>query len=677
MIESADSTELLMDADATPTPPTVTRSGWHCRRIVIVFGVIIIGLVILGFWQPWRNPRLPDGKDSTPIEGAVQWTFDDPRLTFPTPYRNVRPEVKYVGDAACAGCHVSHSDKYRQHPMGRSLATVANATPLERYDVLAHNPFKAGIYNYRIEHEKDRVRHLETVNDRTGRAVAETTAEVNYVVGSGRNGRAYLIDRDGYLFASPITWYPLKGIWDLSPGYEKNNPHFGRAINPSCLFCHANHADHISGTANRYHTPNVHAEAIGCERCHGPGELHVQRRAGGMPVAGLDETIVNPSKLEHSLREAVCQQCHLQGHQRVLRRGCDTFDYRPGLPLHLFMSDFVDPAKETDEAKFVGSVEQMYASGCFQKGKGAGKLGCISCHDPHSVPLPEQKVAFYRDRCMNCHKDRGCSLPLAVRPENNCVACHMPPTGSDLRHTTITDHRVLRQPGPRKPHPLAPKAPPDERPAPKETTLVNFHAYLIPTPGSEDDRDLAIALMREADRRKPTGTGRGLVEGALSQLDAAIQRADNDVGALEARGNALWDLGRRDEAAADYDRVLKLAPDREGTLYRAADLAQRRGQLDTARLYAERAIQVNPWRWEYHLTLAKVYAQGNDWASAAKECREVHKLYATNPESRHLLVVSLLRQKDKSEAKREFDILMELNPPKPEELRRWFELQMR
>ncbi len=666
-----------MDADATPTPPSDARLGSHRSRNLILFGVVILAIVVLGFWQPWRDPRLPGGTDTTPIEGSAQWKFSDPRLTYPTPYRNVRPEVNYVGDAACAGCHISHSDKYRQHPMGRSLATVANATPLERYDLHAHNPFKAGLFTYRIEQEKDGVRHAESVDGRSGLAVAETSAKVNYVVGSGRNGRAYLIDRDGYLFASPITWYPIKGIWDLSPGYEKNNPHFGRPITPSCLFCHANHADHVSGTANRYRTPNFHGEAIGCERCHGPGELHVQRRAEEMPVTGLDETIVNPSKLEHSLREAVCQQCHLQGHQRVLRQGTDTFDYRPGLPFQLFMSDFVDPPKETDEAKFVGSVEQMYASTCFQKGEGAGKLGCISCHDPHSVPLPERKVAFYRDRCMNCHKDRGCNLPLAARPENNCVACHMPPTGSDLRHTTITDHRVLRQPEAKRPKPLAMKAPPDQRPATKEATLVNFHAHLIPSPGPEDDRDLAIALMREADRRKTTGTGRGLVERALPLLDAAIQRDENDVVALEARGNVLWDLRRRDEAAADYDRVLKLAPGREGTLFLAADLALRLGQLDTARLYVERAIQVNPWRWEYHLTLAKVYAQGNDWASAAKECREVHKLYATNPESRHLLVGSLLRQKDKAEAKREFDILMELNPPKPEELRRWFEQQMR
>ena len=33
----------------------------------------------------------------------------DPRLTFATPYRNVRPDVEYVGDPSCANCHVSHS----------------------------------------------------------------------------------------------------------------------------------------------------------------------------------------------------------------------------------------------------------------------------------------------------------------------------------------------------------------------------------------------------------------------------------------------------------------------------------------------------------------------------------------------------------------------------------------
>jgi len=583
--------------------------------------------------------------------------------------------VKYVGDAACAGCHTKHADTYHQHPMGRSLAAVATAAPLERYDAAAHNPFAVGTLTYRIDRRADGVRHIETATDRTGRSVAETVAEVSHVVGSGRNGRAYLIDREGYLFSSPVTWYPRKGAWDLSPGYEKVNPHFGRPINPDCLFCHSNGAEPVSGTLNRYRTPVFRGEAIGCERCHGPGELHVRQRERGEPVAGLDDTIVNPSKLEHSLREAVCQQCHLQGHQRVWRHGAGAFDFRPGLPFHLFMSEFVEPPGEVG-LKFVGSVEQMYASRCFQKGAGASKMGCVSCHDPHAVPAPEQKIAFYRDRCVNCHKDRGCSLPPAARPENNCVACHMPPTGSDLKHTTITDHRVLRLAEPAKPNSGAAKVPKDNRPI-GEDTLVNFHAHLLPTESPEAARARAIALIREADRRKPTGTGRPLVGRALPLLEAAVARDETDFTALEARGNALWDLGRHEDAAADYDRALKLAPEQETTLFLAASLALQLNRPGAAQSYAERAVRVNPWRWEYRLALARACAQKNDWESAARECREVLKLHATELGARRLLVLCYARQRKRADAQREFDTLMDLGPPQPDELRRWFAEQTR
>ena len=66
---------------------------------------------------------------------------EDPRLSYPTPYRNVRPGVHYVGDAACAECHPRVAAAYRQHPMSRSLAPVAEMRPVERYDADARNPF--------------------------------------------------------------------------------------------------------------------------------------------------------------------------------------------------------------------------------------------------------------------------------------------------------------------------------------------------------------------------------------------------------------------------------------------------------------------------------------------------------------------------------------------------------
>src|SRR5262245_28828128 len=96
-----------------------------------------------------RTPRLPAGLTAAAALAAVVWwwlqpgpppTADDPdpRLTYPTPYRNVRPEVKYVGDTACARCHEGHARNYAQHPMGRSFAPVAAAPVVERFDAAAH-----------------------------------------------------------------------------------------------------------------------------------------------------------------------------------------------------------------------------------------------------------------------------------------------------------------------------------------------------------------------------------------------------------------------------------------------------------------------------------------------------------------------------------------------------------
>ncbi len=653
-----------MTAPQPPSSPQPAGRGLLPLLALLVFGVPAVLVV----WQPWKATPPPDGQPEKPPRAAPP----DPRVTFDTPYRNVRPEVKYVGDSACAGCHEGHAKTYREHPMGRSLAPVAAATPIERFDTPARNPFTAGGFTYRVDRQGGTVRHVETVES-GGKVVAETAAEVKYAVGSGHNGRAYLIDHDGFLFASPITWYPQKQQWDLSPGYEKQNPHFGRPITADCLFCHANFADHVSGTPNRYREPVFHGLSIGCERCHGPGELHVRRHGSGEKYAGPDDTIVNPAKLEHSLREAVCQQCHLQGQARVWRRGREAFDYRPGLPFQAVMTEFVKTAKDAAGAKFVGSVEQMYSSTCFRKGTGPGKMGCVSCHDPHALPAPEKKVAFYRDRCLNCHKDRGCSLPPAARQEkqDDCAACHMPPTGSNVNHTTISDHRILRRPDP-------PAQRPEERPlAPGEDPLVHFHAPLLPGPDPEVDRDRGIALIRLADRQPPGEVTRGLAARALPLLEAAVARDDEDLPAREARANALWFLGRLDEAREAYEQTLERAPDRETSLFLAANLALRQQRTGAAQDYAERAVRANPWRWECHRALAQARAQARDWPAAERACRAVLKLHAAEPGTRHLLVVCRLAQGDRAGAQKEFDTLLALSPPDADKLRQWFAQQVR
>ena len=320
-----------------------------------------------------------------------------------SPYLNTRPGVKYLGDAACIGCHASKSASYRQHPMGRSLYPItpesAAAVAGSRGGIL----FEADGLQYSIENRNGHVIHLETRRSTSGQLVAQKEAEVHYVLGSGRQAVSYLIERDGFLFASPINWFPRAQKWDLAPGYEKRNLHFTRPVSAECLFCHANQFDPVPGTVNRYQQPIFRGYAVGCERCHGPGELHVRRPAG---TAGQDMTIVNPDSLKPALRDAVCEQCHLNGPQRVVQLDRQNEDYRPGLPFHEVWT-VLDTVSSAGEQRFVGQVQQMHESCCFRESNAA--MGCTSCHDPHRLPEPGDRVAYYR-----CKRHHRCATRIAA-----------------------------------------------------------------------------------------------------------------------------------------------------------------------------------------------------------------------------------------------------------------------
>jgi tetratricopeptide (TPR) repeat protein len=655
----------------TDLPGASAPSRPWARRLLLAAAALLLGLLAFVAWQ-WRPG------DETPEPGNP-----DPRLTYPTPYRNVRPEVKYVGDRACAGCHAEESAAYRQHPMGRSLAPVAAAAPVERYGWAALNPFLAadpfvgpGLH-YGVQLREKCVYHQEWAADPHGKVLAEREAEVHFVVGSGQRGRAYLVNQDGYLFQSPITWYAQAGRWDLSPGYAMRNQHFSRPIMPGCLFCHCNHADHVAGTMSRYRLPIFQGYAIGCERCHGPGELHVRRRAAGEEVAGRDDTIVNPARLEPALREAVCQQCHLQGAERIVGRGRSDFDYRPGLPLHLFLMDFVLKEEHPEELKFVGSVEQMAASRCYRASREPRKLGCISCHDPHRLPAPGEKVAHYRQRCLRCHTEQSCNLPAAARRaqnrEDSCIACHMPPTGSEIRHTSVTDHRIPRRPAGRG------GAAPAPRLLPSPAGLVPFHRDLVDLQDKEVARNRGLALMALLDRQPPEAAARQLAEESLPLLEDALQRDRQDWQAWQAKAGALLTLGRPEEALAAFEKLLAAKPDWESALQPAASLAFALNQRKAGRAYLERAVQVNPWSWRYHHLLAATAFQGQEWDRAARDCQRSLRLEPFYSSSRRkLLVECYLRLGLKEEAQAEFEKLLQLSPEgRRPELRRWLDGQRR
>src|SRR5262245_51590316 len=268
---------------------------------------------------------------------TLSWPAD-PRLAADNAYLNVAPDVRYVGDAACAPCHQRIAEAYRRHPMGQSLFPVDEAPTIERFDAAGHNPFDAGGFHFAIERQERQIRHTASRTGAGGTVLAQLSAPIKYVLGSGKRGRSYLVETDGFLNQSPVSWYAQAERWDLAPGYANDKPHTDRQITAECLFCHSNEVARVTNSVNLYHKPIFRGHAIGCERCHGPGELHVR---AAERKAALERTIVNPRQLEPHLREAVCQQCHLQGVMRVERLGRSVFDYRPGLSLHEFWSIFL------------------------------------------------------------------------------------------------------------------------------------------------------------------------------------------------------------------------------------------------------------------------------------------------------------------------------------------------
>jgi hypothetical protein len=630
-----------------------TRTGQRLRWSLASAGVVALVGLSLVLLSQWRRSRVE------PTPATDRWA------SFTSPYLNVRQGVQYVGDQVCAQCHVAEAESFRKHPMGRDLAPLDQAAAIERYGKEVHNPFEAFGYRLHVERRGGQVFHQVAFRDPQGRVVAQLEREIQFVIGSGTRTYSYLMNQDGYLFESPITWFPQAQIWDISPGFPRSYLN-GRPVREACLFCHCNHAEHVPGTENRYRPPLFTGYAIGCERCHGPGELHVALREKGEVVEGADDTIVNPGRLEPVLRESVCQQCHLEGSNRILRRGREPFDYRPGLPLHQYLSVFFPAAEYGHVPLFVGQVEQMYASRCFRVSN--GKMGCISCHDPHAVPAPEEKVRFFRGRCLNCHQENSCQLSPATRrhadPEDSCIRCHMPRRASEeITHTAVTEHRILRNPG-------HAETPPSQEFQLGGMPLTYFFRDQVDEHDPDVSRDLGLALLEVAWGSPPMRQRACAL--ALPLLEEAVGRWPDEVPAREAKGKVLWLAGRQREGLAELAQALVHAPDEERILETAATMATTLGDEDMALAYWQRAVAINPWKALYHVNLAKLLANRQEWPRVQSECQAALRVDPFNADARRLLVTWLLREGKKEQARTELDTLSALQPGRADELRRWF-----
>ncbi|MFN0052844.1 MAG: tetratricopeptide repeat protein [Planctomycetales bacterium] len=559
---------------------------------------------------------------------AVWWHWSAPPEDRPAPTRVEATSVRvpdddddFVGSEACGACHVRIWESYRRHPMGRSLATPQEAEVVEDYaDRTVFSPPGAREYEV-VRAEDGGVRHIERMRNSAGELLYDQGLDVSYVLGSGKRGRAYLFERGGMLFKSSIAWYSRRGEWDLAPGYDPaNHQRFERRITDGCMNCHAGRmAVAHRGEPDRYLTPAVHEERIGCERCHGPGRRHVERHESGLAEEG-DEWIVHPARLESDARDSLCAQCHLHGEAAVVRSGRSVFDFRPGEVLEETRLVFVAGSGALQAApRAVSQVEQMTSSVCYQKS--GGRMGCTSCHDPHAVPDPQALGEYYREKCLSCHAQRGCSMPqserLAQDSADSCIGCHMPALhAKDILHVSVADHRILRR-SESEPELVA------EQSAAAKTLFGGAEQRL---PAWEVDRAQAFVWLGESRDARPA---REDARRAGALLKRVHERTPDDLDVLEALGVASAVQGNLAEAQRYWDRALQIDPRREAVLRDLALVHSERIEVEPARQYLERFLEVNPWHGSFYGRYAGTLGLAGEWEAGIQAAERALELNPT------------------------------------------------
>lgn len=574
--------------------------------------------------------------------------------------------AQYADPAACADCHGGIAATYARTGMGRSFSTLTPVAvsaapasgPLTGTSTSAefHHPASDRHYTVLARDGRLRQRRHEIGPGSEAINVVETVADV--VIGSGNHARTFASRApDGRLLQLPLTWYAERGgDWAMSPGYDRPaHLDFRRVIDEGCMSCHngfPRDAPRDDGTGPKFPTL---PDGIDCQRCHGPGQAHIDFVTAG-DTAAARRAIVNPGRLDRDRQLEVCLQCHLETTSsplpfQVRRVGKTPRSYVPGTPLsetflffdHAPVRDGADP--RGDKFEIAGAAYRLAKSACFQ----SSEMTCLTCHDPHDVPRGEAAVQHYTHACQRCHQTVHASGTPGVAgagPRATCLDCHMPRRRTDdAVHVVMTDHYIQR---------IRPAR--DLTASQQEATSLAEGHYqgevalyypreLPATPDSELYLALAqvqqasnlasgIPRLEQAIARQPTAPTEFYYELARAHAktgnhtevirwaDAALLRDASFAPALKELAGAATALGEWDRAAAALERAVALRPQDSHALADLGNVQLRQQRVDAAIGTLRRAVAIDGTLPQAHNTLGLAALAAGDTATAEREFLE-------------------------------------------------------
>lgn len=617
-------------------------------------------------------------------------------------WRNHHDTVGYVGIETCASCHADIKHTFQHTGMGMSFDEATMEKAFFDWDgsEVIEDPHSGLSYQ---PYFRDSVLMVREFRIENGDTIHKRIQKIDYIIGSGQHTNSHIWNVNGFLYQAPFTYYTQEGRSDLPPGYEDgNNSRFSRKIGLECMSCHnAMPTNFEMGSENRF---NIVPLGIDCERCHGPGELHVAEKMAGIIVdtsKGPDYSIVNPKRLSADLQMELCQRCHLQGNA-VLAEGKSFFDFKPGMRLSDVMDVYL-PRYDNSEQSFImaSHADRLKLSDCYILGEGS--FNCISCHNPH-VSIRETNTLQFNTSCNKCHGGEDqtfCTEDVTIRQQNddNCVQCHMPVSDAkDIPHVTVHDHWI------RVPEEKVERSVNDvDRQLralvainnPNPTTRSKARAFLQQYEqfgGNVELLDSAWAYIREMPESESYGERVHLFH--LRQTPGLLVRfveqygIDRLLGSLNEQGydnrdawtayrvgEAFSEMGNSELASTYYAQARQLAPAVLEFQNKYAATALKMGDIRTAEMVFETLKEMNPYYPEAQGNYGYVQLLYGDTAAAIAHFKAALNLDPDYTPARLNLISSYMATQRFADAKLLLEPLIREYPDNPQYRAAWRQLE--
>jgi Tfp pilus assembly protein PilF len=596
------------------------------------------------------------------------------------PFKNVQSE--FVGDKACVSCHEDLYNSYQSHGMAQSFYALTSKNVVEDFNAAPIKDPKSN-YEYRVYQEGGKY-YQEEYEMEAGQKIHTAVREMKYVMGSGTAARTYLTEENGRYYELPLTWYTQAKKWAFSPDYEDYNQRFTRLIPSRCMACHNSFPKEEKDVLGKFSDVKM---GIGCERCHGPGSLHVEERLADPDFKGTDYTIVNPKRLPLDRRLDVCQQCHLTSSVSLLRDGREAFSFRPSEPLSTHLALYKETVDEQNgQINVISHADRMRQSACFRALEHSAKqMDCVTCHNPHQG-FRKEGDAYFNLTCIKCHEigKLGNSVVATAKADHqsssNCISCHMPKTESDAPHSAFTDHFVRIVKNDKVQYKEQSKGEVKLTPYFKDESenadVYEGIAYITfgrqknnPNAVTNGISKLETALANKeglADSKYMLGLAmfqEGRVNESIPWLEKAIALKGNSAMWLNTLAQA-YESGASNPTKAEelYRKALAIQPKASTIRVNLGRFLEAQGRGGEALALYQEAAQEDPYLEEAQYNLGSLYLRQNQAQQAEVA---LHKAYALNPNHVKTLTnlgVLWAQQGKEMDAKRLFERALRLEP---------------